>query len=245
MALLACVTWIPVCIGSINDASGVSRMAAGWLKYAAMRRGCASRAGKEGLRPGAAWMPSFYYDVCTGWRVRMSFGKATNPGRAPSGSPYSGHPSAARARMRTARLAVARSAVRIRSKSPERQRRVVTNERSEIRNEGCRLCRPTVPQSGTVVTPSYALCHFGAGFSTFRAETHFSRGFHSFPMAHLSLFRWAIGGPRGPHISLSYGAQCHLWPTAIAARVTPGPRRFCRRGGGPSVAQWAARGPCV
>lgn len=159
--------------------------------------------------------------------------------------PRYGHPSVARARTWVARLAVARSAVRIRSKSPERQRRVVTNERSEIRNEGCRLCRPTVPQSGTVVTPSYALCHFGAGFSTFRAETHFSRGFHSFPMAHLSLFRWAIGGPRGPYLSLSYGAQCPLWPTAIAARVTPGPRRFCRRGGGPSVAQWAARGPRV
>lgn len=58
------------------------------------------------------------------------------------------------------------------------------------------------------------------------------QGAHGFPMAHLPLFQWAIGGPRGPRASFSHGAQYPPWPTAIAARVTPGPRRFWHRGDG-------------
>lgn len=71
--------------------------------------------------------------------------------------------------------------------------------------------------------PPYALLHFGADFSTFRVETHFSQGAHGFPMAHLSLFQWAIGGPRGPRTPGFVVALGGRWPTGRGPCVTRGP----------------------
>ena len=83
---------------------------------------------------------------------------------------------------------------------------------------------PTTPAQAGVTPPPYALCHFGADFSTFRVETHFSRGAHDFPMAHSSLFQWAIGGPRGPHTPGIVVALRGRWPTRRGPCVTRGPR---------------------
>ena len=101
-----------------------------------------------------------------------------------------------------------------RSKSPERKRRVATNERSEIRGEGCRLCRPAVPQSGTVVTPSYALEWFSRFFSILCRKHRFAKAFIA--------FRWPtcrfFSGPLVGHVG-----HVRRFPMALNTLLGPPP----------------------
>ena len=140
----------------------------------------------------------------------------------PKGVRSLGNPSVARARTWVARLAVARSAIHVRSKGPRPKGGVDPEAALAVVGSRAVGCADHARASGRDAPP-YALCHFGAGFSTFRAETHFSRGALDIPMAHLSLFRWAIGGPRGPHTPGTVVALRGRWPTGRGLCVTRGP----------------------
>lgn len=136
--------------------------------------------------------------------------------------PRYGHPSVARARTWVARLAVARSAIHVRSKGPRPKGGVDPEAALAVVGSRAVGCADHARASGRDAPP-YALLHFGADFSTFRVETHFSQGAHGFPMAHSSLFQWAIGGPRGPHTPGTVVALRGAWPTGRGPCVTRGP----------------------
>ena len=71
--------------------------------------------------------------------------------------------------------------------------------------------------------PPYALLHFGADFSMLCRKHALCQGALGIPMAHLSLFQWAIGGPRGPHTPGTVVALRGRWPTGRGPCVTRGP----------------------
>ena len=121
-----------------------------------------------------------------------------------------------------ARLAVARSAIHVRSKGPRPKGGVDPEAALAVVGSRAVGCADHARASGRDAPP-YALLHFGADFSTFRVETHFSQGAHGFPMAHSSLFWWAIGGPRGPHTPGTVVALRGAWPTGRGLCVTRGP----------------------
>ena len=122
-----------------------------------------------------------------------------------------------------ARLAVARSDIHVRSKGPRPKGGVDPEAALAVVGSRAVGCADHARASGRDAPP-YALLHFGADFSTFRVETHFSQGAHGFPMAHSSLFQWAIGGPRGPRTPGTVVALGGWWPTGRGLCVTRGPR---------------------
>ena len=145
-------------------------------------------------------------------------------GRAPGGSPLSGQPERSEGKGGRGRPGDCRAG-RSRPQSGARTRRGGVDLETALAVVGSRAvgCADHARASGRDAPP-YALLHFGADFSTFRVETHFSQGAHGFPMAHSSLFQWAIGGPRGPHTPGIVVALRGRWPTRRGPCVTRGPR---------------------
>ena len=136
--------------------------------------------------------------------------------------PRYGHPSVARARTWVARLAVARSDIHVRSKGPRPKGGVDPEAALAVVGSRAVGCADHARASGRDAPP-YALLHFGADFFYIVSKTPFCQGAHGFPMAHLSLFQWAIGGPRGPRTPGFVVALGGRWPTGRGPCVTRGP----------------------
>ena len=136
--------------------------------------------------------------------------------------PRYGHPSVARARAGAARPAIAGSAGSARSKGPRPKGGVDPEAALAVVGSRAVGCADHARASGRDAPP-YALLHFGADFFYIVSKTPFCQGAHGFPMAHLSLFQWAIGGPRGPRTPGFVVALGGRWPTGRGPCVTRGP----------------------
>ena len=136
--------------------------------------------------------------------------------------PRYGHPSVARARTWVARLAVARSDIHVRSKGPRPKGGVDPEAALAVVGSRAVGCADHARASGRDAPP-YALLHFGADFSMLCRKHALCQGALGFPMAHSSLFWWAIGGPRGPHTPGTVVALRGAWPTGRGPCVTRGP----------------------
>lgn len=106
--------------------------------------------------------------------------------------PRYGHPSEARARTWVARLAVARSAIHVRSKGPEPKARG-----GRASGQGCRLCRPR-PRQRACQPPLCPLTSRGR-FFIFRVE--------NFALSRRS---WLSDGPL---VAFLVGHRWATWPT--------------------------------
>ena len=138
-------------------------------------------------------------------------------GRAPEGSPLSGQPDRREGKRTGVRADAAAYATPIRAvRGPEPKARGGP--------EGSRAvgCADHARASGRDAPP-YALLHFGADFSMLCRKHALCQGALGIPMAHSSLFRWAIGGPRGPHTPGTVVALRGGWPTGRGPCVTRGP----------------------
>ena len=180
-----------------------------------MRRGVLAYHVRQVGGPAAAG-PRFF--VLCGHGVGAAGGRVEGRRRRPR---Y-GHPSVARARTWVARLAVARSAIHVRSKGPRPKGGVDPEAALAVVGFRAVGCADHARASGRDAPP-YALLHFGADFFYIVSKTPFCQGAHGFPMAHLSLFQWAIGGPRGPRTPGFVVALGGRWPTGRGPCVTRGP----------------------
>ena len=136
--------------------------------------------------------------------------------------PRYGHPSVARARAGAARPAIAGSAGSARSKGPRPKGGVDPEAALAVVGSRAVGCADHARASGRDAPP-YALLHFGADFSMLCRKHALCQGALGFPMAHSSLFWWAIGGPRGPHTPGTVVALRGAWPTGRGPCVTRGP----------------------
>ena len=140
----------------------------------------------------------------------------------PEGVRSLGNPSVARARAGAARPAIAGSAGSARSKGPRPKGGVDPEAALAVVGSRAVGCADHARASGRDAPP-YALLHFGADFSMLCRKHALCQGALGFPMAHSSLFWWAIGGPRGPHTPGTVVALRGAWPTGRGPCVTRGP----------------------
>ena len=140
----------------------------------------------------------------------------------PEGVRSLGNPSVARARAGAARPAIAGSAGSARSKGPRPKGGVDPEAALAVVGSRAVGCADHARASGRDAPP-YALLHFGADFSMLCRKHALCQGALGIPMAHSSLFQWAIGGPRGPHTPGTVVALRGAWPTGRGPCVTRGP----------------------